>query len=108
MTGTFLSAAKAGQLMAWETKGQISYARLGSTDSFASPKEIKATSKGKWPIALAAPDGALLVSWKSGTNLFWQLRDVSDKPVGEVQSQPSRNPNRHAGVATMDGFVLID
>jgi hypothetical protein len=108
MTGTFLSAGKTGQVMAWETKGQISYARLDSP-GIASPKEIKAASRGKWPIALAAPDGSVLVSWKNGTNLFWQVRDPSDKVAGETQSQPSRNPNRHAGVVTeKNGFLLMD
>ena len=109
MTGTFLANAKSGPVMAWETKGQISYARLNSIDSLASAKEIKAAPKGKWPIALATSDGTVLVSWKNGTNLFWQLRDPGDKPIGETKSQPSRNSNRHAGVLLSDGnFLLID
>src|SRR5437899_7365002 len=109
MTGTFLSSAKTGQVMAWETKSQISYARLNSTDSLASAREIKVAPKGKWPIALAAPDGTVVVSWKNGLNLFWQLRDATDKPIGEIRSQPSRNSNRHAGVLLSAGnFLLID
>ena len=108
MTGTFLASARSGQVMAWETKGQISYARLDSTDSLASAKEIKVAPKGKWPIGLAAPDGTVLVSWKNGTNVFWQLRDPADKPIGEIKSQSSRNSNRHAGVVLSERFLLVD
>jgi hypothetical protein len=109
MTGAFLSSGKTGPVMAWETRGAISYARLDVINSLTAPKEIKAAAKGKWPIALAAPDGAVLVSWKSGNTVYWQLHDASDKPVGEVQSKPGRNPNRHAGVVTKTGdFLLID
>jgi hypothetical protein len=109
MTGTFLSLAKNASLMAWETKGEISYARLNPAESVASPKEIKAGRRGKWPVALGAPDGSVLVSWKNGSTLFWQLHDSADQPVGEVESQASRNPHRHAGVVTKGGtFLLID
>lgn len=109
MTGTFLTGAKNDLLMAFETKGQISYARLNSTGAFATPKEIKAADRGKWPIALAAPDGMVLVSWKNGSTLYWQLHDATDKPSGEVHSRPSRNPHRHASVLTPEGnFLLID
>ena len=109
MTGTFLGGAKNGLLMAWETKGQVFYSRLDSTRGLLPSPEIKATSRGKWPLALGAPDGTVLVSWKEGSTLFWQLHDAADKPVGNPASQPSRNSNRHAGVVTADGnFLLLD
>jgi hypothetical protein len=109
MTGAFLANGKTGPVMAWETRGAISYARIDAMDSLTTPKEIKAAAKGKWPIALSAPDGAVLVSWKNGNTLAWQLHDSADKPVGDVQSKPSRNSNRHAGVVTKTGdFLLID
>ena len=74
MSGTFLGGAKNGLVAAWETKGQIFYARIDSTGTLSTPKEIKAAGKGKWPLALAAPDGTVLVSWKDGSNLTWQLK----------------------------------
>jgi len=49
MTGTFLASAKSDQVMAWETKGQISYGRLNSSDSLASAKEIKQRPKANGP-----------------------------------------------------------
>ena len=109
MTGTFLSGAKNGLVMAWETKGQVFYSRVDSTRDLLPPTEIKAASRGKWPLALAAPDGSVLVSWKDGSNLFWQLHDAADKPQGKLTSRPSRNSHRQAGVVTADGnFVLLD
>jgi hypothetical protein len=109
MTGASLGGMEKGLLMAWETKGQIFYARVNSAKTLLPPSEIRAATQGKWPVALAAPDGTLLLSWKNGSTLFWQLHDAADKPVGSVQSKPSPNPNRHAGVVTAAGdFLLID
>ena len=109
MAGTFLNGARSGLIMAWETKGQIFYSRFDPARALVQPPEIKAAAKGKWPIALAAPDGTVLVSWKNGSNLAWQRFDAADKPIGAAESQASRNPHRHAGVVTKDGnFLLID
>ena len=109
MAGTSLAAAKNGLVMAWETKGQIFYARLGPASGLLQPKEIKASVKGKWPMALAAPDGTVLVSWKNGSTLAWQLYDSSDRPLGPSESEPGRNVHRHGGVVTRSGdFLLID
>ena len=109
MTGTFLANTKTGPVMAWETKGAISYARISSADALASPREVKAAAKGKWPVALVAGDGTVLVSWKSGTTLFWRLFDASDKPIGEAESRPGTNPHRHAAVLTPNQrFLIID
>lgn len=109
MAGTFLAATGNGLIMAWETKGQIFYSRFDPAKGLVQPREIKAAAKGKWPIALAAPDGTVLVSWKSGSNLGWQQFDAADKPIGVSETQASRNPHRHAGVVTKDGnFLLID
>jgi hypothetical protein len=109
MAGTFLGGAKGGLIMAWETKGQIFYSRFDPAKGLVQPPEIKAAAKGKWPIALAAPDGTVLVSWKNGSNLAWQRFDAADKRIGASESQPSRNAHRHAGVVTKDGnFLLID
>ena len=109
MAGTFLAGAKTGLIMAWETKGQIFYARFDPAAGLLQPKEIKAAAKGKWPVALAAPDGSTLVSWKNGSTLAWQLYDTADQPIGVAESKPSPNANRHAGVVTKEGnFLLID
>jgi len=108
MTGTWLSNGKSGPVVAWETRGTISYARLTSAPG-ASSTEIKVTGKGKWPIALAAADGTVLVTWKNGNTVFWRLFDSADRPIGEVESKPGTNPNRHAAVLTKSqNFLVIE
>jgi hypothetical protein len=80
----------------------------GSRDG-AAPTEVKVASRGKWPVVLAAPDGRVLASWKQDGALHWRIFDAEDQPLGEVQSQPTHDPNRFAGVAATDGtFLLFD
>lgn len=107
MTGTFLTGASDGLVMAWETKGQVYFTRQNRKGSAG---EIRTPAPGgKWPVALAAPDGTLLASWKKGSTLEWQLYDADNKPLGETQSKPGNNPHRHAGVVLANGeFRLID
>src|SRR6185369_14193921 len=109
MTGTFLTGDKNGLITAWETKGQVFFTRSDRNSRSPSPKEIAAPVRGgKWPIALIAPDHSVLLSWKNGTTLEWQLYGANDKPVGEKKSKPSPNPHRHAGVVIASGnFLLI-
>jgi hypothetical protein len=107
MTGTFLARSGVKASAAWETKGSACYARLEPNAAFP-PKEIKVTARGKWPLALMASDGTVLASWKEGSTLFWRLLDGADKPLDDVQSVPSPNSHRHAGVMIPNGrFVLI-
>lgn len=108
MTGTFLTGVKDRLLTAWETKGDVFFSRFDKTGRRLSAGEIQApVHGGKWPIVFAAPDGTVLISWKKGTTLEWQLYDANDKPLGEKQSAPGRNPHRHAGVVTANGIFLI-
>jgi hypothetical protein len=107
MTGTFLSNQAAQTVAAWETMGSVYYARFGAGNK--TPKEIKVASRGKWPVALLSADGAVLVSWKTGSTLSWQKFDPNDNLDGAVESAPSPRAHRHAGVVSQDGtFVLID
>lgn len=108
MTGTFLSAGKRAELVAWETKGQISYARIDATTGKLKSKEIKAAERGKWPIILEGSDGSVLVSWKNDSRLHWQLFAADDQPIGKSESRLTPNSTRHAGVAVPNGFLLID
>jgi hypothetical protein len=109
MAGTFLTGAKNGLVVAWETKSQIFYGRIDRGAGFLPPKEIRAAAKGKWPVALAALDGTVLVSWKNDSTLNWQLYDAADKPLGTVETKPSANATRHAGTVAQQGnFLLID
>jgi hypothetical protein len=110
MTGTYLTAGKSGPVMAWETKGRVFFARLDRTGRNSAQTETEASGKrGKWPIVLAAPDGTVLVSWKTAHAIEWRLFDGNDKPLGEPGRSPSTNSHRHAGVVTKEGdFLLVD
>ncbi len=110
MTGTFLSGAKNGLVIAWETKGQVFYVRCDQNGRKTTVREIAVPGRGgKWPVALAAPDGSVLVSWKKGAATEWQMFGADDRPAGELKSVPGKSPHRHAGVVTRTGnFLLID
>lgn len=104
MTGAFLGASGSKTTAAWETKGSAFFARLNGE---FPPNEIKLATRGKWPVAFVAADGAVLASWKQGTTVFWQLFDKNDNPLQEAQSMPSENSHRHAGVVRPDGTFIV-
>jgi hypothetical protein len=107
MTGTFISSSKGGAVAAWETKGQVYFARCDSAGRKTAAPEVALGTRGKFPIALAAPDGTLLVSWKRVNAVEWQFFDSADRPIGAVQSAPGSNPHRHAAVVTKNGEFRI-
>jgi hypothetical protein len=110
MTGTFLAGAKDGLVAAWETKGEVFFTRLSGDRRRISVTEIPTAARGgKWPIALVSADGTLLVSWKKGSEIQWQLFDSNDRPLGQVQSFAGGNPHRHAAVVLESGdFKIFD
>ena len=105
-----MSGGKSGLITAWETKGQVYYARFDQNGRKMTAREIAVPTRGgKWPVVLAASDGSVVVSWKKGTALEWQLFGADDKSMGEMKSLPGKSPNRHTGVVTRSGnFLLID
>jgi len=109
MTGVFLFGKARGSrlLAAWETQGRINFAPLEARGN-TPPREIEAAPRGKYPVALAAPDGTMLVAWKEGAQLHWRLFNASAQPLGEPGSAPAGGPERFAGVVTREGeFVLF-
>lgn len=109
MTGTYLTTGKKDEIVAWETKGQIFYARIDAVTGKRKTGEIKVAERGKWPVALVAADGSVLVSWKNDSKLNWQMFDASDRVSGKAGSKASPNGTRHSGVTTGSGeFLLID
>ena len=109
MTGTYLANAGKEEIAAWETKGQIFYARIDPTTGKRKTNEIKVAERGKWPVALADRNGNVLISWKEASVLKWQFFNATDQPDAKPASKPSPNSTRHAGTTTSnDAFVLID
>ena len=109
MTGTFIASGRNGVTAAWETKGQIYFARCDAVGRKTASAEVALGVRGKYPIALIAPDGTALVTWKRGNDVQWQRFDASDKPLDAMQSAPGNNPHRHAAVVTKNGeFCIFD
>ena len=112
MTGASLTLAPDyGMLLAWETKGQISFSHQSFVPSRVN--EIFVAPRGKYPIALENPDHFKCVSWKEGPQLKWQLFGFPNKPplggpLGKPGSAPAPSGDRHAGAVTRAGdFVLF-
>ena len=109
MTGTYLAGTGEGLVMAWETKGIISFARFDAAGRMKGKETVVPGDGGKYPVALVAPDGGACVSWKKSSALHWQLFDPAGRALDEPRSQPSPNGHRHAGVVTKRGdFLLMD
>ncbi len=107
MTGSFLTLTKSGLAAAWETKNQIHFTALDE-NAKSKPKEIRATDKGRYPVAIAADDGSKLVAWKNDTTLEWQLFGSDNAPKGDRGSLANVGEHRPAGVLTKSGtFVLF-
>lgn len=111
MTGAFLAeASRGGMIGAWEREGQIYFGRLASDGKLLAPGEV-ATPRmeylRKFPAALAASDGTIIVAWKHGRTLEWQRYDGGGKPQSPVMARESNSPHRPAGVVAGNGDILL-
>jgi hypothetical protein len=86
MSSEAFAEGPAGVFAAWETRGQVYFARIGS----ASVKAIPAPGEGherKHPALAANAKGEVLLTWTEGTGwerggaLAWQLFDPSGRPT---------------------------
>jgi hypothetical protein len=97
-----------GLVAAWEREFKIFFARMDFMGRLIPPGEIIVPGQGKYPLALSAPNGATLVTWKNNTTLNWQLYDATGQPQGSLSSAPVTSRMRPGGVVTKDGrFVLF-
>jgi hypothetical protein len=97
-------------LAAWETDGRVYYARLKAVVGrglLEEPKAPPAVGQGRYPVALGARDGTVLVAWKHETDLRWQAFDDWDQPEGAPGAAPGTTPHRPAGVVTPKGRFLL-
>lgn len=107
MTGSSLGGNGRSLLVGYETSGQSSFARITAGKSAG---EISPNAKGvkKFPLALEAGDGVVLLGWKTGTALNWQLFDKNNVPVGAVETLETKSGDRFSGVVSKDGrFYLL-
>jgi hypothetical protein len=96
MSSFSLSEGGAGLLAAWETGGQVQFARI---DPAAGPPSPAVQAPGpsttrKHPIVVGNSQGELLfvwtegMSWQRGGSVAWQRFDSSHQPVGGVERRP--------------------
>ena len=91
MSSEALVEGPQGVLAAWETAGQVRFARIDpATRKTGAP--ISAPGRGdnrKHPTLAVNPAGDTLLAWTEGTgwqrggSLAWQLYDKTGKPTGE-------------------------
>lgn len=104
-------------LSAWETAGQIYFARIesGSTE-FSTPQSVTKTGKARKHPAIAINNkGEMILAWtentgwKKGGSLAWQVFDKNGKPTEQNGKLASGIPvwGLPAAVATDEGFIIF-
>jgi hypothetical protein len=118
MSSESLCDTDQGVLAAWETDGQVFFARIDpETMAVSSPTAPPGPGKGrKHPAVAASPTGEVILVWTEGTgwqkggSLAWQLFDRSGKPKGKQERVEGGVPIW--GLATVvarpeGGFLVI-
>jgi len=118
MSSAWLSSGQTGVVAAWETAGQVYFARFDpKTSALSSPISPPGTAKRKHPVAATNREGETLLAWTEGTgwqkggSLAWQLFDRKGQPAAEAQGRvPEAIPvwGLVAAFAQPDGrFVIV-
>ena len=85
MSSASMAAGEGGPVAAWETAGQVYFARVADTTKVSSPPGRPGSRKH--PAVAVAPDGSILLAWAEGTgwqkggDLAWRLFDPSGRPT---------------------------
>jgi len=106
LSGNYLTEGGGYLLAAWELKGGIYFSRLSKQGKILSPGEVKVSNKGKYPVVMGSDDG-ILVAWKYGTKLKWQLYDLGLNVQGHAHTIKTSTSGRPAGVVLKSGEFLI-
>ena len=90
MSSAFFSESNTGVLAAWETEGQVYFARVDAqTVKISDPISPAGTTRRKHPVAIANPRSEVLFAWTEGTSwgkggaVAWQLYDAQGNPTAE-------------------------
>jgi len=96
MSSFSLSEGGAGLLAAWETGGQVQFARIDPASGAAGPASHApgASTTRKHPIAIGNSAGEVLfvwtegMGWQRGGGVAWQRFDAASRPAGGVERRP--------------------
>jgi len=90
MSSASLTESKGGVLAAWETAGQIYFARIApGTLKVSPPTSPSGNAARKHPVVIGNDRGEVLLTWAEGTgwqrggSLAWQLFDARGEPTNE-------------------------
>jgi hypothetical protein len=107
LSGSYLSINGNHLLAAWELIGGIFFSRLSTNGEILTAGEIKVSDYGKYPVVLASGRN-ILVAWKDGTSLQWQMFDLEGNRQGETYTvETSNNGHRPGGVVLPHGRFLL-
>jgi hypothetical protein len=110
-----LIGGSAGTTVAWETQGQVQFARVDRLGEIVTPTG-KAALRRKNPTVAVNQRGETLLGWadgsgfRSGGTLHWQLFDPDGRPgeTGPYNETTVPESSRPAALARADGgFVVI-
>lgn len=96
MSSFSLVDSERGMLAAWETKGQVFFAKVG-TGGRQKPNVIRApgaSKRRKHPIATAGASGEILFAWSEGAawarggRAVWQRYNAEGLPIGSITRGP--------------------
>ena len=103
-----------GMLAAWETAGQVQFARVGRPEEVRVIQPAGATRTRRHPSLAVNAAGQILLAWTEGTSwqrggsLAWQVFDRQGRPVGELGRAPGVPVwGLVAAVANRDGGFTI-
>ena len=117
MSSEAFAEGPSGVLAAWETAGQVFFARINpKTLESTAPVAPPGAARGRKHPALAVnPRGETILVWTEGTGwqrggaLAWQVFDADGKPTAEKGRSPQSIPvwGLATVVARTDGGFLI-
>ncbi len=116
MSSASLSPVEPGMLLAWETDGQIYYARADRSGLRSAPIPAPGAGKGrKHPAVVGNRQGEVLLVWDEGTGwnqggaLAWQGYDPQGMPTAAQGRVPAGVPvwSHPAAIAYPDGRFAV-
>lgn len=115
MSSAFFSESGSGVLAAWETEGNVFFARVDPKTQSVSPAVSPASApRAKHPAVAGNARGEVLLAWTEGTGwqrggtLAWQMFGPEGRPIGEInRAEGVPVWSLVSAVARPDGSFLV-